>query len=144
MDIPHKNNHDAGHSEHGAHAQQMERTLFVCLVATLPVFILSDMFGMIFGMQFSFYGDNGMFRLNVPNDVPNVQWVHGHRDGLALIQRGPTGGAPIRLTIHLPGAEANEIIDRSLAMGSWGKTSTRLDVWFGYCLIFEEYTFLRG
>jgi HKD family nuclease len=81
-------------------------------------------------MQFRFYQDNGMFRLNIPNEVPNVQWVRDHRDGLALIQRGPTGGAPIRLTIHLPGTEANEIIDRSLALGSWGKTSMRLYGWF--------------
>jgi hypothetical protein len=80
-------------------------------------------------MQFKYY-PNGMFRLNVPNDVPNVQWVREHKDGLALIQRGPAGGAPIRLTIHRPGAESNAIIERSMLLGSWGKTPTRLYGWF--------------
>ena len=81
-------------------------------------------------MKFKFYANNGMFRINVSNTVPIVQWLREHKQGLALVQRGPTGGAPIRLTIHLPGAEANEIIDRSLSLGSWGKTTTRLYGWF--------------
>ena len=81
-------------------------------------------------MKFKFYADNGMFRINVPNDVPHVPWIREHKQGLAIVQRGPTGGAPIRLTIHLPGTEANEIIDRSLSLGSWGRTSTRLYGWF--------------
>jgi HKD family nuclease len=81
------------------------------------------------GMQFRFYPNNGMFRLNVPNDLPNVAWVRAHQEGLTLIQPGPAGGAPIRLTIHLPGAEATEVVGRSVALGTWGKTSTRLYGW---------------
>src|SRR5206468_10068032 len=37
-------------------------------------------------MQYRFYADNSMFRLNVHNDVPNVQWVREHHDGIALVQ----------------------------------------------------------
>ena len=81
-------------------------------------------------MQFRYYANNSMYRLNVPNDVPDVDWVHQHKDGIALIQSGPTGGAPIRLTIHRPGVEANEIIGRSVALGTWGRTRTRLYGWF--------------
>lgn len=81
-------------------------------------------------MQFRYYSDNCMFRLNVPNDVPNVNWVRQHKDGLALVERGPAGGAPIRLTIHLPGGEASEIIGRSVALDAWGKIQTRLYGWF--------------
>jgi HKD family nuclease len=81
-------------------------------------------------MQFRYYQYNGMFRLNVPNDLPNIAWVREHQDGLALIQPGPVGGTPIRLTIHLPGTEAKEIVGRSIALGTWGKTPTRLYGWF--------------
>ncbi len=81
-------------------------------------------------MQFRFYPDNGMYRLNIPDDLPKVAWVREHRRGLALVEPGPAGGAPIRLTLHLPGADANEVIGRSIALGTWGKTSTRLYGWF--------------
>ncbi|HVZ65716.1 MAG TPA: phospholipase D-like domain-containing protein [Lacunisphaera sp.] len=81
-------------------------------------------------MQFKFYPQNDMFRLNIPNDVPNVAWVRRHHDGVALVQQGLPGGAPLRLTIMLPGNDANELIARSKAMDSWGQTPTRLYGWF--------------
>lgn len=81
-------------------------------------------------MQFRFYTDNSMFRLNVPNDLPGVQWARENRDGLALVERGPTGGAPIRLTVHRSGALTDEVIARSVALGTWARTTTRLYGWF--------------
>jgi len=86
--------------------------------------------GAVRPMQFRYYADNSMFRLNIPNDVPKISWVRQHREGLAFIQRGPAGGAPVRLTIHPPGSEADEIVGRSLVLGTWGKTQTRLYGWF--------------
>lgn len=81
-------------------------------------------------MKYRFYKDNGMFRLNIPNDVPGVQWVRKHEDGIALISRGLPGGAPIQLSIFLPGQEEYDAISRSLLLGTWAHTPTRLYGWF--------------
>jgi HKD family nuclease len=81
-------------------------------------------------MQYRFYADNSMFRLNVPNDVTGVAWARAHHDGLAIVEQGPPGGAPLRLRILRPGADASEIVGRSAALGTWGKTSTRAYGWY--------------
>lgn len=81
-------------------------------------------------MQYKFYKDNSMFRLNVPNDVPGVDWARKHRNGLALVEKGLEGGAMLRLTILKPGSEESEIIGRSVALGTWGRTTTRLYGWY--------------
>lgn len=71
-----------------------------------------------------------MFRLNVPNDVPGVQWARDHKDGLAIVERGLPGGAPLRLRLLKPGADLSEVVGRSAALGTWGRTSTRLYGWY--------------
>ncbi len=81
-------------------------------------------------MQYRFYRDNGMFRFNIPNDVPGVAWARKHKDGLAIVEQGPTGGALLRLRLLRPGAEASDIVGRSAALGTWGKTPTRAYGWF--------------
>jgi len=81
-------------------------------------------------MQYRFYSDNSMFRLNVPNDVPGVEWARRHKDGVALVERGPRGGAPRSLRILPPGVETSDTIGRSVALGTWGRTPTRLYGWF--------------
>lgn len=81
-------------------------------------------------MQYRFYADNGMFRLNVPNDFPGVGWARANHDGLAVVERGPPGGAPLRLRVLRPGSEASEIVGRSVALGTWGRTSTRAYGWY--------------
>lgn len=81
-------------------------------------------------MRYGFYKDNGMFRLNVPNEVPGVAWAREHRDGLAVVEQGPPGGAPLRLWLLRPGAATSEIIGRSAALGTWGKTRTRAYGWY--------------
>jgi hypothetical protein len=81
-------------------------------------------------MQYRFYADNSMFRLNVPNDAPGVEWARAHHDGLALLEKGPPGGAPMRLRILRPGTDASEIVGRSATLGTWGKTSTRAYGWY--------------
>jgi HKD family nuclease len=81
-------------------------------------------------MQYKFYQDNSMFRLNVPNDVPGVEWAREHKDGLAIVEQGLSGGAPLRIRLLKPGADANEIVSRSAALGTWGKTSTRSYGWY--------------
>lgn len=81
-------------------------------------------------MQYRFYPNNGMFRLNIPNDVPNVAWARANHDGVAVVEKGPVGGAPLRLRILRPGVDADAIVERSVLMGSWGRTSTRIYGWY--------------
>jgi hypothetical protein len=80
-------------------------------------------------MKFDFYEHNQMFRLNIPNEVPGVDWAREHKDGIGVVQRGPQGGAPLRLELLRPGPRADEIVAKSYALGCWGKTSTRLYGW---------------
>lgn len=80
-------------------------------------------------MTFRFYEDNSMFRLNVPNDVPGVVWARANKDGIAAISRGRVGGPPIRLRVLRPGRQMDEIVSKSVALGTWGKTTTRLYGW---------------
>ncbi len=81
-------------------------------------------------MTFRYYPDNALYRLNVPNSVPGVQRARHEKSGIALVARGPEGGPPISLTLLPPGREMNEVIARSLSLGTWGKTQTRLYGWF--------------
>lgn len=81
-------------------------------------------------MQYKFYPHNSMFRLNVPNDIPGVAWAREHKDGLAIVEKGPAGGAPLRIRFLKPGADASEIIGRSAMLGTWGRTTTRSYGWF--------------
>lgn len=79
-------------------------------------------------MRYSFY-QNNMFRLNIPNDVPGVQWARNNRDGIALIENY-SGQADISLKILQPGAELDEVVNRSILLGTWARTSTRLYGWY--------------
>lgn len=81
-------------------------------------------------MQYRFYRDNGMFRFNIPNEVPGVAWARQHQDGLVIVEQGPTGGAALRIRLLRPGVEAGEIVGRSAALGTWGRTPTRAYGWF--------------
>jgi hypothetical protein len=84
--------------------------------------------GVVRSMNFRYYADNSMFRLNVPFEVPGVDWARTNRDGIAVLTRG-RDPSTLRLRILKPGRQADEIIGRSIALGTWGKTSTRLYGW---------------
>jgi len=86
--------------------------------------------GVVRTMRYRFYHDNAMFRLNVQNDVPGVAWARGHRDGLAVVSPGPGGPAVLRLRILMPGPDAHDVMARSYALNTWGRTRTRLYGWF--------------
>ncbi len=81
-------------------------------------------------MLFRYYDDNNMYRLNVPNSTPGVAWARLNKSGLALVERGPEGGSPIRVRLLRPGAEMDDTIARSAALGTWGRTRRRL---YGWC-----------
>ena len=81
-------------------------------------------------MRFRYYPDNAMFRLNVPNDTPGIEWARENKTGIALVSTSDTAAAPLRLEVLRPGIEANDVIGRSAGLGTWGKTRTRLYGWF--------------
>ena len=78
---------------------------------------------------FKFYPDNGMFRLNIPNDTPFVSWAREHKDGLAFVEYNEANGG-LYTEILSPGDRLTDIVCRSLAFGTWGRTPTRLYGWY--------------
>ena len=81
-------------------------------------------------MRYRFYPDNAMFRLNVPNDTPGVDWARQNHSGVALVITSSSSHPPLSFKIVRPGAEEANVIGRSVALGTWGKTTTRLYGWF--------------
>ena len=79
--------------------------------------------------KYRYYLDNGMFRLNIPNSTPLVDWAREHKQGIAYVEYTETQGVPY-LEILPPGPPMLDIVDRSLALGTWGRTPTRLYGWY--------------
>ncbi len=79
--------------------------------------------------RYRYYEHNGMFRLNIPNATPLVDWVRENKDGIACVVFDETTNN-LRFDIVLPGQVMLDVIDRSLAFGTWGRTSTRLYGWY--------------
>lgn len=79
--------------------------------------------------KFRYYQDNGMFRLNVPNSTPLVDWARKNKAGIAYVEYDENSGS-IYFAILLPGQSLMDIVDRSLALGTWGRTPTRLYGWY--------------
>ena len=94
----------------------------------VDVYVPDD--GAVRQMQYRYYTNNGMFRLNIPNDTPGVGWARANRGGIAVVEQGLWGGAPLRLRILKPGDEEREVVGKSVALGTWGKTSTRAYGWY--------------
>jgi hypothetical protein len=84
--------------------------------------------GAIRTFKFKFYEHNGMFRLNVPNAVPLVDWARANKAGIAYVEHDDT--SVLSFEILPPGQRLNDIVDRSLALGTWGRTPTRLYGWY--------------
>ncbi len=81
-------------------------------------------------MTYRFYADNSMYRLNVPNDVPLVQWARqSHRGALFVSQDPDVGAQGIRAEI-IRGARLSEVRARSVALQTWGRTTTREYGWY--------------
>lgn len=80
-------------------------------------------------MRFRYYEDNAMFRLNVPNDTPGVDQARLHKSGIAIVEAGRPDQMPTFRVIH-SAQEMATIRGRSVALGTWGRTSTRFYGWF--------------
>ena len=79
--------------------------------------------------KYKFYEDNGMFRLNIPNSTPLVAWAREHKQGIAYVEYSELQGV-LHFEILPPGQSVMDIVDRSLALGTWGRTPTRLYGWY--------------
>lgn len=84
--------------------------------------------GQLRTFSFKYYTNNGMFRLNIPNSTPDVDWARANKAGIAYIEHG-INEDDIYFEIIKPGERADDVIRRSIALGTWGKTSTRLYGW---------------
>lgn len=80
-------------------------------------------------MEYKFYDDNSMFRLNIPNDVPGVEQAREEESGLAVVKENDEGGIPIELEILNDETEVQEFVQRSKREGAWDETRTRLYGW---------------
>jgi hypothetical protein len=78
--------------------------------------------------KFRYYAHNGMFRLNVPNATPLVDWVRANHDGIAVVEA--SDGTPTTFQIMQPGGTLSRVAARSYALGTWGATSTRQYGWY--------------
>lgn len=94
----------------------------------VPVICSDD--GIVRQMSYRFYADNGMFRLNIPNDVPGVTQARRDRRGIALIEQPARRGVAATLTILNSGPKLKEVIGRSYLLGTWGSTPTRAYGWY--------------
>jgi len=81
-------------------------------------------------MTYRYYTDNGMFRLNIPNDTPGVHRARKSHKGIALIEVSERPDVIAQLTIVPPGRTLEQIIRRSTLLGTWGSTSTRNYGWY--------------
>ena len=79
-------------------------------------------------MRYRYYADNGMYRLNVPNDMPGAHWARTNHSGALLISRDEDSGA---LTLEIiSGNRLKEVVDRSRMLGYFGHTRTRQYGWY--------------
>ena len=81
-------------------------------------------------MKYKFYEDNGMFRLNIPNEVPGVERARQEETGIGIVRKSDQPDLPLRLEIINDETLVREFVQRSKREGSWGETSTRLYGWF--------------
>ena len=85
--------------------------------------------GDVRSFKYKYYDHNGMFRLNIPNSTPLVDWARQHKEGIAYVEHDEEQDA-LFFEIIPPGQPLMDVVDRSLALGTWGRTSTRLYGWY--------------
>jgi len=78
-------------------------------------------------MRYAYYADNGMYRINIPNDVPFVSWARINRDGTLLISQDDSGNFIMQI---LRDNSERAARGKSYALGTWGSTSTRQYGWY--------------
>ena len=84
--------------------------------------------GVVRSMRYRYYPDNAMFRLNIPNDVPGIAFARETKHGIGIISLEDDGQPSLRIVSN--DAEVADIMRRSFALGTWGRTQTRYFGWF--------------
>lgn len=85
--------------------------------------------GAVRTFKYKYYDHNGMFRLNVPNSAPLVDWARTNKTGIACVEHDEDERI-LSFEILPPGQSLMDVVDRSLALGTWGRTPTRLYGWY--------------
>jgi len=85
--------------------------------------------GAVRTFKYKYYDDNGMFRLNIPNATPLVDWARANKAGIGYVEHDEKSGG-LYFEIVPPDQSMMDIVDRSLALGTWGRTTTRLYGWY--------------
>lgn len=78
---------------------------------------------------FRYYQRNGMFRLNVPNSTPGATWARKYKKGIAVVDVDDEDDT-LRFRVIKSGPKLFEVVERSLGLGTWGRTTTRLYGWY--------------
>ncbi len=81
-------------------------------------------------MTFRYYEDNGMYRLNVPNNMPLVDWARANRSGALLVWRDDLSPEQTLHAEIIRARRLTEVQARSRALRTWGKTQTRNYGWY--------------
>lgn len=81
-------------------------------------------------MRYRYYPDNGMFRLNIPNDVPGVTAARQSKSGVALVEATGAAAHPLRVRVSSDPSFISRVAGRSYSLGTLGKTPTRLYGWY--------------
>lgn len=84
--------------------------------------------GKVRTLIFDYYEANMMYRLNVPNDVPLVDWVRTSKKGYLKISTSPFDHW-LHLDILKPN-QVGDLVEKSDAVGTLGRTSTRDYGWY--------------
>ena len=106
----------------------LKRIIGTALTKKLPILCKED--NTIRVMTCGFYADNGMYRMNIPNDTPGVQQARKSHKGIVFVEVSDRADASALLTIVPPGDKLEQIVTRSFLLGTWGSTSTRAYGWY--------------
>jgi HKD family nuclease len=72
--------------------------------------------GAVRTFKYKYYDHNGMFRLNIPNSTPLVDWARANKAGIGYVEHNEESGG-LYFEIVPPGQSMMDIVDRSLALG---------------------------
>jgi len=84
--------------------------------------------GLSENVLYKYYTSNSMFRLNLPHDMPGVEYVKLNKEGALVITINRTNK-----TFHaeiVSGSPLKELQKKSYALDTWGKTTKRQYGWF--------------
>lgn len=86
--------------------------------------------GVVRDINCSYYEDNGMYRVNIPHDVPGAENARATKSGIVIIEKIDGSTKNLKLTVVANSKLVEQARTRSFALGTLGKTSTRFYGWY--------------